>query len=122
MLWNVLKCKKEIKNDSIFCEYCGGRIKLEVQTTRQSSMLWKWSSILTFVALIILLFYKGDSSASNNDKELRNEIHRKNNEISSLKSQIQNYKTRVIDLEAEMRTMRRNSNSTPPNNEAYYVQ
>lgn len=117
------KCKKEIKNDSIFCEYCGTRIKPEVQTTIQSSKFWKWSSILTFVALIILLMYKVDSSSdSNNDKELRNEIHRKSNEISSLKSQIQNYKTRVTDLESEMETMRRNSNSTPPNNEAYYVQ
>lgn len=121
------KCKKEIKSDSFFCEYCGTRIKPEVQTTRQSSKFWKWSSILTFVALIVLLFYKGDSSAyssgqSNNNKELRNEIHRKNNEISSLESQIQNYKTRVTDLESEMETMQRNSNSNSSNNEAYYVQ
>lgn len=45
------KCSKEIANDSVFCEYCGVRVKIEEKGTRV-----RWRQLfLWFVSLIVVI-------------------------------------------------------------------
>lgn len=95
------KCKNEITNDSVFCEYCGAQIKQDVN--KNSSKFWKWGAIVSFVLLIISLVCSlGGSNDNTNTNALRNEISIKNGKISTLNSQIEEYKKEISTLNSRI--------------------
>ena len=82
------KCKKEIKNDSIFCEYCGNQVK-NSQRGISSYVFWKWSTIISFTSLLVSLLIPQIKS---NNQELLHQIQEKDHAISFLEEQIKIYK------------------------------
>ena len=82
------KCKKEIKNDSIFCEYCGNQVK-NSQRGISSYVFWKWSTMISFTSLLVSLLIPQIKS---NNQELLHQIQEKDHAISFLEEQIKIYK------------------------------
>ena len=82
------KCKKEIKNDSIFCEYCGNQVK-NSQRGISSYVFWKWSTIISFTSLLVSLLIPQIKS---NNQELLHQIQEKDHAISFLEEQFKIYK------------------------------
>ena len=63
-------CKKEIKSDSFYCEYCGSRIKPEVKPSGKSGKFWKWSTIISVILLVISLISSAGRDANSSSTQL----------------------------------------------------
>ena len=106
------KCKKEIKDDSIFCEYCGNRIK---PTTVQSSKFWKWSTIVscTLLPLVLLSFLLGDNSPrdidriqllNNQNKELQDKVLLLKNQNKELQDEVNSLNCTITFVNSRIET------------------
>ena len=113
------KCGHINKQDSLFCENCGTRLKEEKPVGKQSSNAWKWVAIVSTILLIISVFVNNGGNDSSNEQSLRNKISQQERKISGLRDDLYVAQRQVGQLKGELLDCNSNSKSC---NETYYKQ